>query len=840
MSNFEELGQKKFKLAVIGAGPGGYVAAIRAAALGVETVLIEKEDLGGTCLNRGCIPTKSILASAKMLYDIKRCADFGIDVLGMSFDYSRIISRKDEIVSNLRLGIKELIEKKGVTHVKGRASLIDANTILINNENGDYLEISVENIILAAGSQPLCPGPFKPDKKTVITSTEALEEKSLPNSIAIVGGGVIGCEFASIYAAFGVKTTIIEGMPSILPREEKATSAFLRAEFKKQGIEVKTRSMVKSIEIINANKSFARINFEKSQPIEAQKVLVALGRAAAEDDIGLDGVGIKRDSRGFVPVDENMRTNIKNIFCIGDMTGQWLLAHTASYGGIIAAHNCAGQDLKADFSCVPNCIFTIPEISSVGLNENDCKEKGIDFISGKFPFSACGKAAAEGHQKGFVKVIAHKESRCLIGGTAVGYGASSLISEISLAVKNKLTLDDIVHTIHAHPSLPESISESCEKAIGLPVHIFSLTALFVGLFTIFQLFCLQSPLCAQNIAQGVSAQNISGQSVAGRNISGQSVSVSRGTLKSYIISDINLLRLLKPVKQGHDTIFDSGLLIDSVFAGVEPEFFMTTESSFLSISAFYESKKYPFKYKFQIKGEVSLGRFASNFDIAEFVRDIEYFDTNFNMPVMPPDMTFDIEYVQVRPFIGGTDFQIKFKVETKEEIFSSRVNYFVTTRIKAISSEKNSFEFILNSIEKVIGDKSFKSLLRLNMPKNSLKNNLNEKMKFVFTPPVTSVEHVLLGYPADNVDVQFRFKIRVDKTLLILTGGLLKHFEEMDFAKLLIRSDEFKKIFKDISINKLFGVFVKEGETWKLRFNNKRAYFTIIGDVVRLVSYDRS
>lgn len=466
-----------FDIAIIGGGPGGYVAAFRAAQLGLDTLLIEKDELGGTCLNRGCIPTKSFLASAKMLKSIKTASDFGIDVSDIKFDFSRIVERKDTVVQSLREGVFQLLKKRKVTTLFGKAVLKDAHNISVIDDSAE-VTVHADKIILAAGSKSLCPGPLKPDGKRIITSTEALDEKELPSSIAIIGGGVIGCEFASIYASFGVNTTIIEGMPTILPREEKSTSAFLRTSFKKQGITIKAKSMVNSIE---KTENGMRVILDKGDPVEAEKVLVAIGRASIEDDLGIRKLGIETNERGFVKVDEKMRTNIEHIYCIGDMTGQWLLAHSASYGGIIAAHNCAGQDISADFTVVPNCIFTLPEISSVGINEAEYKKQGIETVSGKFPFSASGKARAEGHDQGFVKVVAEKSSHRIIGCTVAGDSASNLIAEMALAIKKKLTLEDVAHTIHAHPSLPETVAESCEKALGFPIHTLAFTALLIGL-----------------------------------------------------------------------------------------------------------------------------------------------------------------------------------------------------------------------------------------------------------------------------------------------------------------------------------------------------------------------
>lgn len=446
-------------LIILGAGPGGYVAAIRAASLEAKVTLIEQEEVGGTCLNKGCIPTKAILSSLEVFSLIKEAEKFGISICdtygnsSVNIDLPKIIDRKNKIVNQLAAGIKFLLKKKGVELINGRGVIKNRNEIEITNRKKEKSTITGDKIIIATGSKPVELQDFPFDGEKIISSNEALELREIPEGIVIIGGGVIGLEFATIFNKLGTKVTIVEMLQQILPTEDFEIAAEIRKILESNGVTIITGKKLSS-----------------KNEIPSEKILVAIGRIPNSSDLGLENAGVKLDGKKII-VDEYMKTNIDGIFAIGDVTGKLMLAHVASHQAIVAAENSLGGEKSIDYSLIPNCIFTDPEIASVGLTETKAKEKGLNIKIGKFPFSALGKAICMGRTKGFVKIIADKDTERVYGVHIIGPSATSLIAEASLAIKLESTLDEFINTVHAHPTLPESLMEASFVAKGSPIHI---------------------------------------------------------------------------------------------------------------------------------------------------------------------------------------------------------------------------------------------------------------------------------------------------------------------------------------------------------------------------------
>jgi len=456
---------ERFDLGVIGGGPGGYVAAIRAAQLGLRVALVEKEQLGGVCLNRGCIPTKALLASAGLLTTLRRSEEFGVRIEGVEADVPAMFRRKDEVVARLRGGVETLLKKQKVTVYEGVGSIGEPGVVGIEGPEG-ALAIECERIILATGSTPLVPEAFPCDGRVVITTREALASPHMPDDVLIIGAGAVGCEFAGFYSALGLSVTLVEMLPGILPGEDPSAVRLTKAAMKKQGVDVRTATKVESIKITGDTAVTA---LSDGTSVETGRVLLAMGRRPGSDGSGIPEAGIEVE-RGAVVVNEKMETSRPGVYAIGDLVGGWLLAHVASREGIVAATNAAGRDLAMDYRAVPRCTFTRPEIASVGITEAAAKNQGLELSSGRFPFAASGKALAEGEARGFVKVLCEAASGQVVGGVVVGPHASDLIHEVALAVVAELSFDRLAGMIHAHPTLAESIMEAAEAVEGLSVH----------------------------------------------------------------------------------------------------------------------------------------------------------------------------------------------------------------------------------------------------------------------------------------------------------------------------------------------------------------------------------
>ena len=465
-----------FDLLIIGAGPGGYVAAVRAAQLGLKTAIVEKENLGGTCLNVGCIPTKALVAGSDLLAATRNAGKLGISIPEATADFGGMMAHKNSVVEMMRKGIKGLLQKNKVTMLEGTASFVGPNEIVVRGAGaeagagtgvgtGAEAHYTAAKIMIATGSAPVVPPSFGFDGRIVITSDQALALPELPQSIAIIGGGVVGCEFAGILGELGCEVTIIEMMPSLLPGMDAEISKQLTSYFKRRGIKMHFGIGVARIEKED-NSATVILSDEAATAIQADRVLVSVGRRPNIAGLDLEKAGVALNGRGRIVVDDQMRTNVPHIYAIGDVNDFPLdLAHVASAQGLAAV---AGKAFHGEV--VPSCVFTRPEIAVVGLSEEAAAAKEFKIKTGKFLFRVLGKAQAMAEIDGFVKIIADAESERVLGVHIIGPHASDLIGEATLAVKWGLTLEQLSETIHAHPTLPEAIMEAAETAMGQAIH----------------------------------------------------------------------------------------------------------------------------------------------------------------------------------------------------------------------------------------------------------------------------------------------------------------------------------------------------------------------------------
>ena len=455
------------KVAVIGGGPGGYVAAIKAAMLGADVTVIEKRRVGGTCLNVGCIPTKALLASSSLITSIKEAKDFGISIDGnIEADFESIMGRKNKIVNQLISGIEILFDKRGIKLVNGFGKLIDKNKIEVKKEDGTIEVIEADKIILANGSQPVILPIFPYDGKTIITSDEALNLKEVPKSLLIVGGGVIGCEFGQFFKTLGTEVTIVEMFDQLLPLEDKDVAKQLQRQFKKDKIKVMTGIRIEKCEIVDDE---VVATLSNGKQVKAEKALLSIGRKPYLDNSGVEDIGITLE-RGKIVVNENLETNIEGIYAIGDLINTPFLAHVASKEGLIAAQNAVcGNSKTVNYKAVPRCVYTEPEVAGVGKTEKELQQQDITYKVGQFDFRALGKAQAIGHFQGFIKILADQEDK-LIGASIVGPHATDLLTELSLAVHLGLTVEQVGDVIHAHPTLSEGIMEALHDVNGECIH----------------------------------------------------------------------------------------------------------------------------------------------------------------------------------------------------------------------------------------------------------------------------------------------------------------------------------------------------------------------------------
>jgi len=457
-----------FDVAVIGGGPGGYVAAIRAAQLGGKVVLIERDTLGGVCLNSGCIPTKTLLKGAELVKLHGVSKEFGILYSKPEIDYSILNTKKDAIIQQLLKGISYLLNKNNITLLKGFGKVISPNHVVIEDSNGNHQTINSKNIILATGSKPSLPPIPGLKEANPLTNKEALALKKLPESIAIIGGGAIGCEFAGIYAPLGVKVVLIESEDEILTGFDKDLSKYLKRSLKKDGVEILTSAKVMEIKSESNGKTLYVEHKQSLKDIAVKEILVAAGRKSVVQNLKEIGLEV---GDGAIKVDEYLQTNIDSIYAIGDMTGIDRLAHVASAQGVAAAENCMGHKKKMNYQHVPRCIYTSPEIASVGLTEKEAQEKGYEIQVGKYSFNSNGRALTNGSSEGFVKIIREKKYNQILGVHIIGKHASELISEAVLALNLEATPEEFAITIHPHPTLSEGLYEAALASIDKGIHL---------------------------------------------------------------------------------------------------------------------------------------------------------------------------------------------------------------------------------------------------------------------------------------------------------------------------------------------------------------------------------
>ena len=456
------------RLTIIGAGPGGYVAALKAAHLGAQVTVIEDTEVGGTCLNRGCIPTKALVASAEALHKAKNIEEFGIEVTGdINPNLSKIMERKNKIVSTQVKGIRSLFKSWGINLIEGRGMILTPEKVEVQKKDNTTEIIETDKIIIATGSRPAQIPIFPFDGEHIMSSDDALNIKSIPKSLIIIGAGVIGCEFACIFKELGTEVTMVEMMPRAVSTEDPEISEILEKELKKKKIKLMTGVKVERVE---GQHDGIHVYLADGKELVAEKLLVSIGRSLNTENIGLEAVGIKKGTRGEVVVNEKMETNIEGIYAIGDVTGGILLAHTASKQGIVAACNACGKEKKYDSSVVPAAIFTSPEIGSVGLREHQAEEKGINIKTGHFQFRALGKAHAMGEIAGMIKIVADADTDKVLGVHIIGPHASDLVHEGALAMKAGLTVKEVADMIHAHPTLAEGLMEAAEDVHGEAIH----------------------------------------------------------------------------------------------------------------------------------------------------------------------------------------------------------------------------------------------------------------------------------------------------------------------------------------------------------------------------------
>ena len=464
---------ERFDLMIVGSGPGGYVAAIRAAQLGMKVACVEADRLGGVCLNIGCIPTKAMLTSAMLVNEMKEGERHGITATGLSFDLAPAQKRSRAVADQMNKGIGFLFKKNKVTHIQGFGRLQGKGKVEVEAADGSRTVFEAANVIIATGSRPRDLPVLKIDEERIWSSTGALMQQKAPASLLIVGAGAIGMEFADVYSAYGTKVTIVEALDRILPLEDAEISKFMERTYKKRGIDIHTSARFEKAEILadGVNVTFKDAKGAAHQ-LKVEYVLSAVGRVPNSQGIGLETAGVKVDDRGFVVVDAQLRTNVPGIFAIGDVAGHQLLAHKASHEGIVCVEHIAGKGHgTVDYGNVPNCTYCHPEVASVGLTEEQAKAQGFDIEVGKLPWVAIGRAVASGHSDGFVKIIRDKKYSEILGAHIVGPHATELIAEFVVGRHLESTVEELEKAMHPHPTLSEGVSEGALAALGRPIHI---------------------------------------------------------------------------------------------------------------------------------------------------------------------------------------------------------------------------------------------------------------------------------------------------------------------------------------------------------------------------------
>lgn len=463
---------RAFDVVVIGGGPGGYPAAIRAAQLGLNTACIESTHLGGICLNWGCIPSKSLLKNAELWESIKHAEDFGVHFDNVRFDFTRVITRSREVANKLSKGVAFLFKKNNVTHIEGFGKLHTTNRIGVYDGSGTLKEeITAKHIIIATGARPKTIPGIEIDGKKVLDSSDAMITDHVPESIVILGAGAIGVEYAYFYSTLGSKITIVEMLPQILPIEDEEVSKELERNFRKQKMKLMTSIRVEGLQHTDKGVAVTVSTAKGTEVIEAECAIMAVGVRGNVENMGLEQVGVGLD-RGFIKYDSMYRTNVEGIYAIGDVIGPPLLAHVATAEGITCAEAIAGKNPPAvNYENIPGCTYCQPQVASVGLTEKKAREQGYELKIGKFPFTASGKALAAGHPEGFVKLIFDAKYGELIGAHIIGSEATELIAELCMARTFEATEHEIIKTVHAHPTMSEAVMEAAAQAYGEAINI---------------------------------------------------------------------------------------------------------------------------------------------------------------------------------------------------------------------------------------------------------------------------------------------------------------------------------------------------------------------------------
>ena len=466
---------QSYDVVVIGAGPGGYVAAVRASQLGLKTAIVEKQWMGGVCLNVGCIPSKALLRNADIAHTLReRGKEFGFSFENLKLDFSAAVKRSRSVSDRLVRGVGFLMKKNNITTHMGTALLKGKDTIQVTDKDGKQTEIKAKNIIIATGSHTFVIPGVTIDGEKILTYQEAILQEKLPKSVIIIGGGAIGIEFASVWNAYGVDVTIVEMLPRILPLEDAESSAELAKAYDKRKIKMLPGHRVLSVEAkgegVQVRVSPGEGKEEKT--LEAEQALIAIGFRPNTKDLGLEEAGVKLTERGFIEIDDRMATSVPGIWAIGDVTGQLLLAHVASAQGIVCAENIAGvETVKLNYKMMPRAVYSHPQVASFGYTEAEAKEAGYEIKVGKFPFQPNGKALGLGDYQGWVKIITDTKYGEILGAHMVGPDVSELLPELTLAQKMELTTAEIARNVHAHPTLSEALMEAAEAAEGHAIHI---------------------------------------------------------------------------------------------------------------------------------------------------------------------------------------------------------------------------------------------------------------------------------------------------------------------------------------------------------------------------------
>jgi len=461
-----------YDVVVIGAGPGGYVCAIRAAQLGKKTAIVDRQWLGGVCLNVGCIPSKALLRNAEIAHLLREGGkDFGFEIQGLKLDYPAAVKRSRQVADRLVKGVGFLMKKNAIDVHMGAAAFVDAHTLAVTAADGTKTMLKAKDIVIATGASPMMIPGVQVDGTRVLTYLEAIVQERLPKSVVVIGASAIGCEFATVWNGYGVDVTLVEMLPRIAPLEDEEVSKELAKAFGKRGIKVLAGTKVEGIETTGAGVRVKVAGAEGAQAIEAEQAMVAIGVKPNTQGLGLEAVGVKLSPRGMVEIDEGMATNVPGVWAIGDVTGKLMLAHVASAMAIVCAETIAGvETVKLDYEAMPRAIYSQPQVASFGITEAQAKERGLEVKVGRFPFQANGKALGLGEYAGWVKLVIDAKYGEFLGAHLVGPEVTELLPELTLARMMELTPAEIARNVHAHPTLSEALMEAAHAAEGHPIH----------------------------------------------------------------------------------------------------------------------------------------------------------------------------------------------------------------------------------------------------------------------------------------------------------------------------------------------------------------------------------